>query len=1029
MNWRGWHSPQDGIWTGTQIKVCYDRVTRWYEEQGNPRNARVVYTKHTSSDQAQFARKRLGADAVAPKDFSDVTFVHTAGTSIWKGTKQLLDCWTSTPGLPPLDLYANEGSYNYLMQGAYGKWVWWYSRSTVNLHFGMMDRLSFSKLTAEAAFFMCPSLAEGYGHCINQARAAGAVIVTTDAPPMNELILSSSMGVLVPTRVEKDDRMMLGGNYSQEHGLKNADGLLAAVTGDDICESVKRMMKSLREHLLVPIDDLAGQRAQLVYAPNEHLRMFPFAHSRTRLMLYCALAVASWGSLLIVSVWYPQIFTRLARVALPCAAEGDADYMLIHIHGDGLQARWVECAVHHPAPSGDDYRTKVPWVWFEFKRQRYVFNYERGEFRRYLATIREDLGKLQRRSETGLDEHVVRTRRELYGANRITIDAPSTAELLFVKLVRPFYLFQIFSIVVWLFKDYTKYAMVILTMSTVSLAYEIYSEVSNNNRLRRLVRSNRHFQVLRGSTVFRVHESELVPGDVIFVSEGIVCADMLLLSGGCTADEASLTGEAVPVNKEATTGVGHITEASARDRHRASFLQAGSTVIRVYESDAQCKGVVVSTGFSTGKGELFRSILFPKQITFEFERDSYRYLVMLWAVAIAAFIKRLVDGFHVGNSFSETLVDSLDLITVAVPPALPLVLTSGIGFSMHRLYRRGILCIDSQRVNSCGQLSCFCFDKTGTLTQEHLSFAGVAITGTNSTQGTPSRFTLGMATCHGLSEYGGAFQGYSLDLAMFKASHYTIEFFPTPPNDKFIAIVTAPDGINYGIISRFAFDATCQRSSAVVEEINTGKQFVFVKGSPEAVSAISTATPPDLKHKTLSYSTDGYYCIGFGVKELNPDTPIDVSNRDDVENAVEFEGLALFKNELKPETKSMLDELYVADIDVRVITGDNALTAVHVCRELEMKMKTKVAVVDVDEHTGDTVFVSVDDVKKTDVVKWSSFNRNNMNAVLAEFSLAITGAALDKLLNECGDGTVRRIIQQTPVFARVRPQQKAWIVE
>ncbi|KAE9017005.1 hypothetical protein PR003_g16576, partial [Phytophthora rubi] len=173
------------------IKVCYDRVTRWYEEQGNPRNARVVYTKHTSSDQAQFARKRLGADAVAPKDFSDVTFVHTAGTSIWKGTKQLLDCWTSTPGLPPLDLYANEGSYNYLMQGAYGKWVWWYSRSTVNLHFGMMDRLSFSKLTAEAAFFMCPSLAEGYGHYINQARAAGAVIVTTDAPPMNELILSS----------------------------------------------------------------------------------------------------------------------------------------------------------------------------------------------------------------------------------------------------------------------------------------------------------------------------------------------------------------------------------------------------------------------------------------------------------------------------------------------------------------------------------------------------------------------------------------------------------------------------------------------------------------------------------------------------------------------------------------------------------------------------------------------------------------------------------------------------------------------
>ncbi|KAJ8546762.1 hypothetical protein ON010_g11471 [Phytophthora cinnamomi] len=707
--------------------------------------------------------------------------------------------------------------------------------------------------------------------------------------------------------------------------------------------------------------------------------MLPFAYSCARLMLYCVLVLASWGTLLVVSVWYPQIFTRVARVALPYSAAGDADYMLVFLHGNGVQARWVECVIHHPTPSGDDYRTKVPWVWFEFKKQRYVYDYERGEFRRYLATIREDLGKLQRRSDTGLDEHVVRTKQELFGANRISIDKPSIAELLFVKLVHPFYIFQIFSIVVWFFKDYTK----------------------------------RHH----------------------LVSEGLVGADILLLSGGCTADEASLTGEAVPVNKEPATGAGFITETSAREKHKASFLHAGSTIIRVYESDTQCKGVVVSTGFSTGKGELFRSILFPTQITFEFERDSYRYLVILWAVAIAAFIKRLLDGIHISKTVSETIVDSLDLITVAVPPTLPLVLTSGIGFSMHRLYRRGIFCTDSRRVNSCGQLSCFCFDKTGTLTKEHLTFAGVAITekfslSVQPTQtSSPSKFKLGMATCHGLSEYGGAFQGYSLDLAMFRASGYSMEFFPIPPYEQYIAVVTAPDETKHGIISRFAFDATCQRSSAVVEEIDTGKRFVFVKGSPEAVSAISTTTPPDLKHKTLAYSTDGYYCIGFGVKELNPNAPIDVNNRDEVESAVEFEGLALFKNELKPETKSMLDELYVADIDVRVITGDNALTAVHVCRELEMKMKSKVAVVDVDELAGGTVFVSVDDVKKSEVVQWTSFNSTNMDEVLAEFDLAITGAALDKLQRDCGDETVRRIIQQTPVFARVRPQQKAWIVE
>ncbi|POM65224.1 P-type ATPase (P-ATPase) Superfamily, partial [Phytophthora palmivora] len=203
---------------------------------------------------------------------------------------------------------------------------------------------------------------------------------------------------------------------------------------------------------------------------------------------------------------------------------------------------------------------------------------------------------------------------------------------------------------------------------------------------------------------------------------------------------------------------------------------------------------------------------------------------------------------------------------------------------------------------------------------------------------------------------------------MFKVSHYTIADFHNSSSDSYVAVVTSDNTAKkYGIIKRFPFDATCQRSSAVVEEIATGKRFIFVKGSPEAVSAISTTTPPDLKHKTLSYSADGYYCIGFGVKELNPSIPIDFNSREQVENGVEFEGLALFKNELKPETKNMIEELYIADIDIRIITGDNVLTAIHVCHELEMKMKNKVAVVDVDEHTGSTVFVSVDDVKKSDV--------------------------------------------------------------
>ncbi|KAG3028810.1 putative cation-transporting ATPase 13A4 [Phytophthora cactorum] len=520
------------------------------------------------------------------------------------------------------------------------------------------------------------------------------------------------------------------------------------------------------------------------------------------------------------------------------------------------------------------------------------------------------------------------------------------------------------------------------------------------------------------------------------VNEGPVCADILLLSGLCVADEASLTGEAVPVNKESAVGSGEVTEIQTRSQYKASCLHAGSTIIRVREGSGNCRGVVLSTGFSTGRGELFRSILFPKPIAFEFERDSYRYLIVLWSIAIAAFLKRVIDGVGTDTPFFSTLLHSLDLITIAVFPALPLVLSSGIGFAMQRLQKAGIFCIDSRRVNSCGQISCYCFDKTGTLTKEHLSFVGVdnleaSGSGFPSLDMTP-QVKLVLATCHGLSKHEGTLQGYPLEIAMFNASRFDMECLNEQAKGGFIAEVTSTDDVSkkYGILKRFAFDAAHQRSSTIVEELETKKRFVVVKGSPEAICAISTSTPADLLQNVHTYSADGFYCIGFGMKELNSSTiPIDKIVRDDVECTVEFQGLAIFKNELKQETKGMLDELQNAKIDVRIITGDNALTAVHVCRELEMSLKPKIAVVDVDASSGNTVFISADTVKTSATAEWESFSNNTMDRIMTKYDLAITGAALEKNRIDCGDNTIERIIKQTPIFARVRPQQKTWIVE
>ncbi|EEY63694.1 uncharacterized protein PITG_02166 [Phytophthora infestans T30-4] len=223
--------------------VCYDRVTRWYSENGSPRNVKVFYTKHTSSDQAEFARQRLGNTSIAPKDFSGVKFIHTAGSSGWKGTRQLVDCWVLSPGMPPLDVFIDDSSYNRLFPRTYQLSLN-RARSPVHIKHGMLEPQDFNKLIAESAFFMCPSRIEGYGHYLNQARASGGVVVTTDTPPMNELILSSEMGVLISTESERHPKMLLGGKYEGERGLNDTEGLLATFNSSGLCNAIQHFVSS-----------------------------------------------------------------------------------------------------------------------------------------------------------------------------------------------------------------------------------------------------------------------------------------------------------------------------------------------------------------------------------------------------------------------------------------------------------------------------------------------------------------------------------------------------------------------------------------------------------------------------------------------------------------------------------------------------------------------------------------------------------------------------------------------------------------
>lgn len=222
--------------------ICARYLNKWYKQEGNPKHTKVLYTRHTTSNIALAVRDQIGDDAIKPKNFSSVRFTHTAGTSIQKGTSRILDCWLTRPSFPPVDVYIAEDLYKNDFAHHFDRFI--RKARNINLHVGKLDSVQFGKVIAESSFFLCPSFQEGYGHYINQARASGGVIVTTDVAPMNELITPAS-GVLVHAEPYGFKKQFLGGTSKEKHALKGVQGFVAKFSGKDVCASIDKMLAEM----------------------------------------------------------------------------------------------------------------------------------------------------------------------------------------------------------------------------------------------------------------------------------------------------------------------------------------------------------------------------------------------------------------------------------------------------------------------------------------------------------------------------------------------------------------------------------------------------------------------------------------------------------------------------------------------------------------------------------------------------------------------------------------------------------------
>eukprot|EP00842_Homolaphlyctis_polyrhiza_P005079 jgi/Hompol1/5572/HPOL_000424-RA len=384
------------------------------------------------------------------------------------------------------------------------------------------------------------------------------------------------------------------------------------------------------------------------------------------------------------------------------------------------------------------------------------------------------------------DEAIDR-KRLIFGTNVVDIQEKSTLRLLIDEVLHPFFVFQIASIILWSLDSYYYYASCILVISVASAISTLIETKSTLARIRDLSRFSCQIRYWRNGAWTYGQSDELIPGDLFELEAGpvpIVPCDAVLLEGDCIVNESMLTGESLPVSKISASDQDLASldfeeeEPASSSRISRFFLFSGTELIRVrpghspmYQEDRQSNSsidvlangadepgttsqgrnsggsassqtfpidpmlsrrsaiaLVVRTGFNTTKGNLVRSILFPRPNKFKFYQDSFRFICILAAISALGFSATLYNFIRLQVSWQTIVKRALDLITIAVPPALPATLAIGTSFAINRMRKSNIFCTSPPRVNICGKINLMCFDKTGTLTQEGLDVLGIRFT-------------------------------------------------------------------------------------------------------------------------------------------------------------------------------------------------------------------------------------------------------------------------------------------------------------
>ncbi len=458
-------------------------------------------------------------------------------------------------------------------------------------------------------------------------------------------------------------------------------------------------------------------------------------------------------------------------------------------------------------------------------------------------------------------------------------------------------------------------------------------------------------RVRRDGELREIPSQELVPGDVVSFEAGdLVTADGRIISAATLEiDEAALTGESLPSSKDVDAVA---EDAPLGDRHGMAYMNTNVT-----RGSGQM--VVVATGMTTEVGHISGMLQVAEDEETPLTRQINTLTNQLLVIAGLALLASISIGYFIrGDSFDTLFVTAIAFAVSAIPSGLPAVITTILSYGTQQLAKAHAIVKQLRSVETLGSTSAINSDKTGTLTLNQMTAVEMAIPG--------RRYTISGTGygIEGIIERVGGDTDVPLDaflLPCVLAADAVVKDggLIGDPTEGALVVLAEKGGVSaiatreaYPRVATLPFDAAYKMMAtfhAMKDERGHDVIRAFVKGAPDQLLARGTTViTPDLsgvsrvddamKQRYLDENerlgSKGLRVMATGRKDFDPKTFDAKADMLPLLDGMTLLALVGIVDPPRPAAKVSIADAHSAGIQVRMITGDHAVTAEAIARDL-----------------------------------------------------------------------------------------------